>query len=89
MRLGLKGESGEDIGPAILGRFGRFGYDAELALGMMDDGYGVHGGGANGPASAQKVDFLIRVDPTAQVDRQLEIHEGGGRTGAQDGTLLV
>ena len=52
MRRGLEGESGEDIGPVILRRFGWFGHDPELALGMMDDGYGVLGGGANGPASA-------------------------------------
>ena len=52
MRQGLEGESGEDIGPVILGRFGWFRDDPELALGMMDDGYGVLGGGANGPASA-------------------------------------
>ena len=32
---------------------------------------------------------MISIDPTAQVNRQVEIHEGRGRTGAQDGTLLV
>ena len=32
---------------------------------------------------------MISVDPPAQVNRQVEIHESGGRTGAQDGTLLV
>ena len=58
-------------------------------MGMMDDGYGVLGGGTNGPASTQKIDFMISVDSTAQINRQVEIHEGGGRTGAQDGTFLV
>jgi hypothetical protein len=52
MRRGLEGESGEDIGPVVLRRFGWFRDDPELTLGMMDDGYGVLGGGANGPASA-------------------------------------
>ena len=32
---------------------------------------------------------MISVDPPAQVNGQVEIHEGGGRTGAQDATLLV
>ena len=32
---------------------------------------------------------MISVDPPAQVNCQVEVHEGGGRTGAQDGTLLV
>ena len=69
--------------------FGRFGYDPELAVWMMDDGNGVFGGGANGPASTHKVDLMIQVDPAAQVNGQVEIHEGGRRTGAQDTTLLV
>ena len=64
------------------------GHDPELALRMVNDGYGVPGGRANGPASAQKVDLVVSVDATTQIERQMEIQEAGVGTGAQDDTLL-
>jgi hypothetical protein len=64
------------------------GDDPELALRMVNDGYGVPGGRANGPASAQKVNVVVSVDTTAQVERQMEIQEASIWTGPQDDTLL-
>jgi len=45
---------------------------------MMNDGHGVSGGGADGPATAQEVGLVVGVDTTAQVNGQLEIQEAGG-----------
>src|SRR4051812_21594826 len=69
-------------------RFGRPLDDPELALGMMNDGHGVLCGGANGPASTQKIDLVVSVDSTAQVDRQVKIQEATVWTGAQHDALL-
>ena len=92
MRPGLEGESGEDIGPVILWRFGWFRDDPELALGMLDDGYGVLGGGAKGVVS---VLFLtdgsvqLGMTDTAELDNRLplpldELSELGLPTGCNN-----
>ena len=53
------------------------GDDPELALRMMNNGHGVLGGGADGPASPQEVDLVVGVDTTAQMNSQMEIQEAG------------
>ena len=64
------------------------GHDPELALRMMNNGHGVLGGGAYGPASTQEIDLVVGVDATCQVDGQMKIHEGGVGTGAQHVAVL-
>src|SRR5580692_707260 len=44
---------------------------------MMDQGDGRAFGWGNGPTAAQKVDLVIGVDPAAQMERQMEIQQGG------------
>ncbi len=63
-------------------------HDPELTLGMMNNGHGVPGGRADGPASTQEVDLVVRVDPPTQIKRQMEIQEAGVGTGAQHVALL-
>ena len=63
-------------------------HDPELAFGMMNNGHGVLGGGADGPASAQEVDLVVGVDPPAQMKGQMEIQEAGVGAGAQHVALL-
>ena len=72
----------------IFGRFGWLGDDPELVEGMMNNGDGVPGGGADGPASTEEVNLPISVDPAAQVKRQMEIQEAGVGTGAEDDTMV-
>jgi len=40
------------------------------------------------PALAKKVDLVVGVDPSFQVERQMEVQQGGGRTGTRDGALF-
>ena len=63
-------------------------YDPELTLGVMNDGHGVSGSGTDGPAATEEIDLVVRVDAPAQVERQVEIQEGGIRTGPQYDALL-
>lgn len=60
----------------------------ELSEGMMDQGDGGSFGGSDGPALAQKVDLVIGVDPSFEVKRQMEIQQGGRRTGAGVGAFF-
>ena len=84
----LEGESAEYIRPSVMRRCGRPLHDPELALGMMNDGHGVPGGGANGPASTQKIDLVVSVDSTAHVKRQVKIQQAAVGTGAQHDALV-
>ena len=63
-------------------------HDPELACGMMNNGHGVLGGGADGPASAQEIDRVVGVDPAAQMNGQMEIQEAGVGTGPPRVALL-
>ena len=63
-------------------------HDPELALRMMDNGHGVLGGGADGPASTQEIDLVVGVDATSQIDGQMKIQEAGVRTGPERIALL-
>jgi hypothetical protein len=55
---------------------------------MMNDGHGVPSGGADGPASTQKIDLVVSVDSTAQVERQVKIQEAAVGTVTQHDALL-
>ena len=41
------------------------------------------------PALAKKVDLAIRVDPSFQVECQMEVQQGGRRTGAGGGAFIL
>ena len=47
----------------------------------MDEGDGGSFGGSDVPALAQKVDLVVGVDPSFEVERQMEVQQGGRRTG--------
>lgn len=40
------------------------------------------------PALAEKVDLVVGVDPSFEVESQMEVQKGCGRTGTRDGTLF-
>ena len=64
------------------------GHDPELVLRVVNDGDGVSGGRANGPALAEEVNLVVSVDPKAQVNGQMEIKQGVIGTGAQRHPVL-
>ena len=45
----------------------------ELSEGVMNQGDGGSFGGSDVPALTQKVDLVIGVDPSFQVERQMEV----------------
>lgn len=54
----------------------------------MDEGDGGSFGGSDGPALAKKVDLVVSIDASLQVEGQMEIQQGGGRTGTRDRALF-
>ena len=60
----------------------------ELSERVMNQGDGGSFGGSDGPASTQKVDLLVGVDPAFQMKSQMEVQQGGRRTGTRDGALF-
>ena len=40
------------------------------------------------PALAKKVDLVVGVDASFEVESQMEVQQGGGRTGTRDGALF-
>src|SRR5258708_38524884 len=54
----------------------------------MDEGDCGSFGGSDVPALAKKVDLVVGVDPSFQVESQMEVQKGCGRTGTRDGTLF-
>ena len=54
----------------------------------MDQGDGGSLGGSDGPALAPKVDLVDGVDPLFEVESQMEVQKGCGRTGARDRALF-
>lgn len=64
---GLEREFSEDMGPSIFWGLRRLGDDPELALRMVNDGDGMAGGGADGPASAEEINLMIGVDASSEV----------------------
>lgn len=57
------------------------GDDPELAVWVVDDDHGFSLGWADGPAAAQEVDLAVGIHPAAGLDCQVEVEEGGCRTG--------
>ena len=67
----------QDFGPRILGWERRLGHGPELAQRMMNEGDGGSLGWGNGPTAAQKVDLMVGLDPAAQMERQMQVQQGG------------
>lgn len=55
---------------------------------MMNERDGSALGLGNGPTAAQKVDLMVRVDPAAQMECQMQVQQGGGRARPDGGALL-
>ena len=54
----------------------------------MDQGDGRAFGWGKGPAPAQKIDLVVGVDPAAQMQRQMQVQQGGWRARTDRGALL-
>ena len=54
----------------------------------MDEGDGGSFGGSDVPALAKKVDLVVGVDPSFQVESQVEVQQGCRRTGARERALF-
>ena len=55
---------------------------------MVDEGDGSALGWRNGPAPAEEVDLEVGIDAAAQVERQVQVQQGGGRA-RPDGRALL
>ena len=60
----------------------------ELSERVMNQGDGGSCGGSDGPASTQKVDLLVGVDPAFQMESQMEVQQGDRWTGTREGALF-
>ena len=60
----------------------------ELSERVMDQSDGRSFGGSDMPALAQKVDLVVGVDPTFEMERQMEVQQGCRRTRTRDGALF-
>jgi hypothetical protein len=60
----------------------------EVSEWVMDQGDGGLFGGSDVPALAKKVDLAVGIDPAFQMERQMEVQQGGRRTGAGDGAFF-
>jgi hypothetical protein len=78
----------QDFRPGILGWARRLGHGPELAERMVDEGDGCSLGWSNGATAAQEVDLEVGIDPAAQVERQMQVQQGGGRTRPYGRALL-
>jgi len=54
----------------------------------MNQGDGGSFGGSDVPALTQKIDLVIGVDAAFQMERQMEVQQGGRRTGTRAGALF-
>jgi hypothetical protein len=54
----------------------------------MDESDGGSSGGGDVPALAKKVDLVVGVDPSFQVESQMEVQQGCWGTGTRDGPLF-
>lgn len=61
----------------------------EVPAGVMDERDGRSFGGGDVPALAQEIDLVVGVDPALQMERQMEIQEGGRRTGPGGGAFFL
>jgi len=65
------------------------GDDPELALGMIDEGDGLAGGGCDGPTATEEINLVVVVYAATAVERQMEIEQAGVWTDLQDGALFA
>ncbi len=64
------------------------GDDPELAMGMVDEGDGMPGGGADRPATTEEINLVVGIDTSSEVQRQMEIQEAGIGTRTHYGALF-
>jgi len=62
--------------------------DPETLVGVMDDGDGFSGGGADGPDAAQEIEGVIGVDSALEVEGQMQIQQRHGGDRSQVGALF-
>ena len=84
----LQGVISEDFGPAVEGRAWGLRDRPELSERVMDEGDGGSFGGSDVPALAEKVDLVVGVDPSFQMERQMEVQQGCRRTGPRGRALF-
>ena len=84
----LQGVISEDFRPGVERRSRGLGDRPELAQGMMDERNTRSFGGSDVPALAQKVDLVVGVDPSFEVECQMEVQQGCRRTGPRNGALF-
>jgi hypothetical protein len=46
------------------------------------------GSGPDRPAAAEEIDLVVGIDPSSEVQRQMEVQQAGVRTRAQYGALF-
>lgn len=61
----------------------------EVSARMMDEGDCGFFGVGDVPALSEEVDLAVGVDPAFQVERQMEVQEGGWRTGTRGGAFFL
>lgn len=66
----------------------RFSDGPKLSEWVVDQSDGGSFGGSDVPALAQKVDLVIGVDPSFQMERQMEVQQGCRRTRTRHGALF-
>src|SRR5579863_10320938 len=86
---GLEREFSQDVRPTILRRLGWASHDPKLALGVVNEGDVMPGGGGDGPAATQEINLVVGVDAPSEVQRQMEIQQAEVRTGAQYGAPFL
>lgn len=55
--------------------------DPEALVGMMDNGDVFLGGWGDGPRASQEVEGKVGIEATLEVDGQMQIEQGDGRSG--------
>lgn len=85
---GSKGKAAQDVGPDGVVRVRQVGDDPEALLGVMDEGDGFSGGGADGPDAAQEIEGVIGVDSALEVEGQMQIQQRHGGDWAQVGAFF-
>ena len=70
---GLERELSEDFRPTVLWGLGRLGYDPELCVWMVNEGHVMPSGGTNRPTATEEIDLVVGINPSAKVQRQMEV----------------
>lgn len=83
-----QGVFSEDFRPDVEGWRRGLGDGPELSERVMDQSDCGSFGGRDVPALAKKVDLVVGIDPSFEVERQVEVQKCGRRTGAGGGALF-